>query len=190
MARPKRDPDKKPAFERIEDAFWDILSEKPFDKITISELSKRAGVNHNLLYYYFDGIEDMARQLFERNMSDGVPQRILGILLGNADIEAELLADDMILKRVMRTRLFMRRDSAFLNEIVRIRIQKEWLVAAGVIEKQLTQENKVDLDFIFSGVVAIVGSEQFEENQQAIASLNKRVLGKGIIDTLKNFSNN
>ena len=52
MARPKRDPDKKTAFERIEDAFWDILSEKPFDKITISELSKRAGVNHNLLYYY------------------------------------------------------------------------------------------------------------------------------------------
>ena len=125
----------------------------------------------------------MARKLFERNMSDGVPLRILGILLGNADIEAELLADDMILKRVMRTRLFMRRDSAFLNEIVRIRIQKEWLVAAGVIEEQLTQENKVDLDFIFSGVVAIMGSEQFEENQQAIASLNKRVLGKGIIDT-------
>ena len=62
MARPKRDPDKKPAFERIEDAFWDILSEKPFDKITISELSKRAGVNHNLLYFYFDGIEDMARK--------------------------------------------------------------------------------------------------------------------------------
>ena len=40
MARPKREPDKKPAFERIEDAFWDILSEKPFDKITISELSR------------------------------------------------------------------------------------------------------------------------------------------------------
>jgi hypothetical protein len=33
-----------------------------------------------------------------------------------------------------------------------------------------------------------MGSEQFEENQQAIASLNKRVLGKGIIDTLRNIS--
>ena len=185
MARPKNNFNTKPAFERIEDAFWSLLAEKSYDKITISELSKRAEVNHNLIYYYFDNIDDMAVQLFDKNMSNGVPQRILSILLGDGNIELELLGDGAIMKRVMRTRLFMRSDNAFLNGIVKNRIRTEWLAAVGVTEERLTQENKVDLDFIFSGVVAIMGSEQCEENQHAIASLYKRALGKGIIDTLK-----
>lgn len=185
MARPKQDSNIKPAFERIEDAFWDILAEKNYDKITIVELSKRAKVNHNLIYYYFDNIDDMAKQLFDRNMADGVPQRILGSLMESDDPDNAVFNDEDVIKRVMRTRLFMRKDSAFLNEIVKARIMKEWILNTGVDFEQLTPENKVDLEFIFSGIVAVLGSETFAENQEFIATLYKRALGKGIIETFK-----
>ena len=48
MARPKRS--EADAYERIQTAFWDLLAEKPFEKITIEDLSKKAAVNHNLIY--------------------------------------------------------------------------------------------------------------------------------------------
>lgn len=188
MARPKRELNGKSAFERIEDAFWEILLEKSYGQMTISELSKKAKVNHNLIYYYFNNVDDMAKQLFERNMSEDIPQKILNGLMGNTEDVMDIMNDDEIIKRIMRTRLFMRKDSAFLNGLVKSRIQREWLLHAGVDYEQLTPENKVDLEFIFSGIIAVLGSEQFEENRDALASLHQRILGQGILGTFKSFS--
>ena len=42
MARPKANTNERTALERIEDTFWQLLSEKNYEKITISELSKKA----------------------------------------------------------------------------------------------------------------------------------------------------
>ena len=123
MARPKANTNERTALERIEDTFWQLLSEKNYEKITISELSKKAKVNHNLIYYYFDNIDDMAIQFFEKNMSQDVSQRITGVLMGTEAEDITVFNDMEIIKRVKRTRLFMRKDSAFLNGIAKSRIQ-------------------------------------------------------------------
>ena len=187
MARPKANTNERTALERIEDTFWQLLSEKNYEKITISELSKKAKVNHNLIYYYFDNIDDMAIQFFEKNMSQDVSQRIIGVLMGTEAEDITVFNDMEIIKRVKRTRLFMRKDSAFLNGIAKSRIQAEWFKAAGIKKEQLSVEDSVDLEFIFSGIIAIVGSDEFEENIDAIATLHQRCLGQGILGTFKNF---
>lgn len=188
MARPKRDAEEKKAFERIEDAFWQILSEKPYNKITISALSKAAGVNHNLIYYYFDNIDDMAKQLFERNMSAELPDCIIGLVFEGNISHEEILRSEEMLKRINRVRLFMRSDSAYLNGIVKERLQKGWLSAIGVEKSQLSHKNLVDLEFIFSGIVSIVGSSLFEENPESVATIYQRTLGKAVAETLKEFA--
>lgn len=53
---------------------------------------------------------------------------------------------------------------------------------------QLSEENLVGLEFIFSGIVSVVGSSTFDENRKAIATLSQRPLGKAISETLKNFA--
>lgn len=72
MARPKRS--EADAYDRIQTAFWDLLAEKPFEKITIAALSKKAAVNHNLIYYYFENLYDMAEKLFKANQAEGQVQ--------------------------------------------------------------------------------------------------------------------
>lgn len=79
MARPKRHSSDLPAYTRIENAFWQLLEEMPFDKITVSALSRRAEVNHNMIYYYFDNIQDMAQKLFDAIIT--LYQRPLGLAI-------------------------------------------------------------------------------------------------------------
>ena len=188
MARPKRDSGKLSAFERMEEAFWRLLAERPFDKITISALSKGAGVNHNLIYYYFENMEDLARQMFERNMAGDLPQRLLSVILEGMPSQEPFLKDAELLRRVGRVRLCMRSDSAFLNGLVKERLQREWLTAVGADRTQLTAQQRVDLEFLVSGIIAVVGSQLFEENMEAVATLYQRPVGKALAATLKGFS--
>ena len=39
----------------------ELMAEKPFEKITVSELTKRAGVNRQTFYYHFETIVDLLR---------------------------------------------------------------------------------------------------------------------------------
>lgn len=136
MARPKRTPDEKPAYDRIVIAFWQLLAEMPFDKITVSALSKRAGVNHNMIYYYFENIHDMAQKLFEENLSDELLIDILSLLFYQEGNHAALIASDDKMNRIRRGRLFARSDSAFLNNIVKDRIQSKWLEAIATLYRR------------------------------------------------------
>ena len=45
--------------KRLGATLIEMMSEKPFDKITVSELTKRAGVNRQTFYYHFETIIDL-----------------------------------------------------------------------------------------------------------------------------------
>lgn len=68
MARPKANQPGPSAQEKLAAAFWDMLEESSYASLTVSGLAKRAGVNHNTLYYYYDNIEDMANKLFKEDL--------------------------------------------------------------------------------------------------------------------------
>lgn len=188
MARPKRDSGQMSALERMEEGFWQLLAERPFDKITITALSKRAVVNHNLIYYYYENLEDLARQMFERNMAGNLPQQLLSVILEGVASHEPFLEDAQLLRRVGRVRLCMRSENAFLNGLIRERLQREWLTAVGLDRRQLSAQQQVDLDFLVSGIIAVVGSRHFEENLEAVATLYQRPLGKALAATLKGFA--
>jgi AcrR family transcriptional regulator len=82
MARPKADSNTPSARERIETAFWEMLADVPFSKITVSAISSKAGVNHNTFYYHFSSIEDLAEKVFVDNMMPELPEIMLPVLSG------------------------------------------------------------------------------------------------------------
>ena len=81
MARPKRVESTESARQRIEEAYWELLEEMPYSRITISKLSRKAAVNHNLIYYYYENIDDLAEKTFIKNVESGQPQMMISALL-------------------------------------------------------------------------------------------------------------
>lgn len=59
----KKDPEEKKI--QILEALNQCLQEKPFDKTSIKDIARTAGVNHGLLHYYFKNKEDILTQYIE-----------------------------------------------------------------------------------------------------------------------------
>ncbi|NEG90296.1 TetR/AcrR family transcriptional regulator [Bifidobacterium aerophilum] len=60
MPRPRRDSEILPAKERMENAFWDLLAEREYHKITVTDIVHEANVNRNSFYYHFSGLSELA----------------------------------------------------------------------------------------------------------------------------------
>ncbi len=60
--------------EIIKNTFWELLEEKPYNKITVKDIVNRCCVNRNTFYYYFqdtptlmiDSIEDWMEEVIQR----------------------------------------------------------------------------------------------------------------------------
>ncbi len=57
----------------ITDAFIELISERPLDKITVKDVVNKCGVNRNTFYYYYRDIYELVEDVFETET-----QRILG----------------------------------------------------------------------------------------------------------------
>lgn len=79
MPRPRRDSEILPAKERLENAFWELLSEREYNKITVTDIVRAADVNRNSFYYHFSGLPELADSAIlhavENTPMPGVPGR-------------------------------------------------------------------------------------------------------------------
>lgn len=60
MPRPRRDSEILPAKERLENAFWELLNEREYHKITVTDIVREAHVNRNSFYYHFSSLSELA----------------------------------------------------------------------------------------------------------------------------------
>ena len=80
MPRPRRDSEILPAKDRLENAFWELLSEREYNKITVTDIVRTADVNRNSFYYHFSGLPELADSAIlhavENTPMPGVPDGI------------------------------------------------------------------------------------------------------------------
>ena len=185
MARPKRQQEGPSALERMEEAFWVMLEEGPYHAITVTALARRAGVNHNTIYYYFSGIDDMARQVFDRNTPDNVCEIFGGVVWKGVESALPYLARPEYVKRWRRACLFGRGDSAYLNQIFREMLTRNWYTILDIREEELTQEERVELTFVFNGLIAVLQVAFQRGDPMLIPDMMARPMGQSVLATLR-----
>lgn len=80
--------------------------------------------------------------------------------------------------------LFIRSDSLFLNTIFKEYIQGNWLASVGMTEQDLTEVERMELDFIFSGMMSILGKKDFSaESIAAFLRMLDHELGQAVLST-------
>lgn len=74
----------------IQQAFLQLARENPADKITVTDIVTRAGINRNSFYYYFEDLPGMieitVQELFERTILQNRPQTFQECVDAMADI--------------------------------------------------------------------------------------------------------
>lgn len=189
MARPKKTEKEPSALQRIEDAFWEMMAEMPYESITISALTKRAKVNHNTIYYHYECIDQMALALFEKNIPANIGSLFHTIILSGPSKFRELSKDETILQRWKKTYLFLHSGSPLLMNYLKKRLIESWCLAIEIRPEELTATQKMELEFIFNGMAAAM-PYCFDINEPSqMAVFVERPLGRAILHTLADFKN-
>ena len=49
-------------------AFWQLLEEKPYNKITVKNIVERCDINRNTFYYHFQDIPDLLYKSLKKDI--------------------------------------------------------------------------------------------------------------------------
>ena len=164
MARPRKDQEGPTAVERMEEAFWEILAEKPYAQITVSEIAKRAQVNKNAFYYHFDGLGALAAQALDSMLPREMARMLLmngGPSKGIDEIEANaLLRNPDLKKRIDHALLVVGKNgSSELVATLKNLVMHTWFDLFHVDETRLSSEAMVVVRFTLGGLVEIMSDE-------------------------------
>ncbi len=181
MARPKRIEGEPTARQRMEDAFWGMLADMPYHKMTSREVCKRSGVSHNSFYYHFENLDDMARQMLNGLFVPELPLALLSLVDGSGETAARLEGIPDLQQRLSRMRLLVSNGSPGIVGLVRDEVLSAWLRAIGASEDALSAEDRIDLTFVIGGIMALLGSDAVPSESRAIATFAEREVGRGVI---------
>lgn len=101
--------------QNLTQAFWSYYKEKPIDKITIKEITARAGYNRSTFYLYYNDIYEIREQLENYVLMELSEQ--LGMLPSNPIIESDLLESiaNQYIENGEYLYYFLNSDSAFAH---------------------------------------------------------------------------
>lgn len=142
----------------IRNALVSLMQEKPFEKITITDIVRRADINRGTFYAHFKD----SREVLERIRADALAEMKQAICSVSADIVirnpepllrkiSEFLSEDSTYYKML---LSTSGIQDFLNEIKRISL--EYVMGSDYAKKQLDKESFASrLDFLISGIAGV-----------------------------------
>ena len=142
----------------IRNALVSLMQEKPFEKITITDIVRRADINRGTFYAHFKD----SREVLERIRADALAEMKQAICSVSADIVirnpepllrkiSEFLSEDSTYYKML---LSTSGIQDFLNEIKRISL--EYVMGSDYAKKQLDKEAFASrLDFLISGIAGV-----------------------------------
>lgn len=168
MPRPRYETGEKTARERLEDAFWECLAEKPFEKITVADVTKLAAVNRNTFYYHYEDMNDLARTVAaETALEPELVKYIFTQVLqgGGSEVLKRIPGIDQRADRVYL--LAGKHSNVELRQMLRDALIGVWSKAFDVDFDELDQEGRIAVEFVLGGIMAIIayrgdGGSSFE----------------------------
>jgi len=169
MARPRQSENAITARERIEEAFWRLLASNDYNKISIKMLAAEAKVNHNSIYYHYKNIDEIAKSAFDSVIIHDLRPIMAGSIKELCSVFLTTQSDYQ--SRFGRIRLFASSGSDYLQSLLKTGLMDVWLSQAGKCLENLSLKDQLELDFIFSGIVAMLGRGDEEMSKEEWVNL-------------------
>ena len=163
----------------LREAFWELYAERPVEKISVREITDRAGYNRATFYLYYHDVYELLEEIEETVL--GNIERLVNERLLKGDKLDFSQHMGLILRLAGRSRDYTRvllgphGDPAFsrrLKEIISPLVDRFFLPAAELDE----QARRVVREFYLSGILATIRTWTAEENPMPIDQLIQLVV--------------
>ena len=158
----------------LRQAFWELYAEKPVEKISVREITDRAGYNRATFYLYYHDVYELLEEI-EAMVLGNIERLVNERLLKGEKLEFSQHMS-LILRLAQRSRDYTRvllgphGDPAFsdrLKEIISPLVDRFFLPEAELDE----QARRVVREFYLSGILAIIRTWTAEEQPMPIDQL-------------------
>ena len=158
----------------LRQAFWELYAEKPVEKISVREITDRAGYNRATFYLYYHDVYELLEEI-EATVLGNIERLVNERLLKGEKLEFSQHMS-LILRLAQRSRDYTRvllgphGDPAFsdrLKEIISPLVDRFFLPEAELDE----QARRVVREFYLSGILAIIRAWTAEESPMPIDQL-------------------
>ena len=151
-------------------------------------ISQTADTNRNSFYYHYDSLEDLARKAFQDNAAGARPL-VSSLLAGfQSDAGLNVQLDDNMVTHARRVMLCARSESPFLRGMVHELLREAWFDELGIDEVLLTEDERIQTDFVFTGLVGVLGSKVVAQSPQVMPRLATSPVGQASIATLRSIA--
>lgn len=152
MPRPPKNQAGPTAVERMKGAFWQTLEDKPYRKITISDIVKRAKVNRNAFYYHFENMDALAEASVRDLLDEGAPRIMIeGLRSHGADLQ-RFVADPTRQKAMQRIMLIAGKHMPIeLHTMLRDAIIDVWCEAFEAKAENIDERGMLTLRYAIGG---------------------------------------
>ena len=151
-------------------ALEELLLEKSINKITVTELAKRAEINKGTFYLHYKDIYDLyedALIMYLDSVASNIPY--MELFFTDIDYFAEKLVTNSLKEYIFKNNVFFTKENASFNENAMLyfcNALSEKLLEYNQIEN--TNENKMKLRFIFSGIGTLLRFNSDKDASQII----------------------
>lgn len=162
MPRPRLDCDTPSAIQRMIDTFWQLLAERNYRSITVTDIVRRANVNRNSFYYHFNKLDELAYRAIHDEVSRSPLLQSGGA--GNVpDLQhwrrhvGELISTDEERKRTGRlTMIVGPHTDPVLYSAFHDNEREALLLVLGLTPEDVDSRTDLMLDFIIGGILGML----------------------------------
>ena len=181
MARPKAA--EQPATVKMQNAFWELLEEKPYARITVSDVTRVSKLNRTAFYYHYTNITELADDAIATIYQDqGIIEYITRLIRQPGDIDlhheyTRFIDAPRYLTSVHRISLITGpHGSTSLSKQLREFVIDVWLDLIGIDRQSLNPGQRLVLEFTSNGVLGVLSTATAILNSDGVQWIAKTKL--------------
>lgn len=182
MPRPKKD--EQIALKKIEEAFWQLLEEEDYPKMTITRLSRLSHINRNTVYYHFEDLDMLTRWI----VSKTVNRENVGIFLKSLlTYSPENPLDPSLLEITAKIHLLAKSQAPFVRELLENTLIDGWTELFAIDVQALNEFEQNILRFCAAGITSMLARKELIQNPASFQSFPKSLVGQALLQTIQTF---
>ncbi|MBT1163684.1 TetR/AcrR family transcriptional regulator [Bifidobacterium felsineum] len=196
MARPKTGEQGAP--EKMQEAFWMLLEQKPYAQITISDVTRLSGLNRSAFYYHYSNIPELADDAIAAIYDDpDINAFIAHIIRQDEGIDAirnYAIANITSPQRIASIRKLALiagpHGSTGLANQLKAHVIEIWLATLGRNMATLNPGQRIMLEFASSGILGVLAKAPEAFTPENIEWLSSSVLPTIVAQLINSLKDN
>lgn len=147
------------AVTRMEEAFFELLQDLPFEKITVRMVTEVAGVNRNSFYYHYSNLTDLARSAVDHLLIPEIPRALAaGLALDSEPFDRLLSTEDGRARVAHVFTVIGSNSTTELRDLLKDAVIEVWLGVLSLDRGDLNEEALRTFQFALGGIFELLSS--------------------------------